>query len=135
MFRLIESAGSKFEGKYGLLNHTQTELLAMRTLDLKFNHFSTKRKIVNYIDTPSDASKLHLAAQGCVLADFAILVVDASEPIPQEIKERLIAAQTMGVRDLIILVNKADRMAFEKQLIGQVMDVVRQLAQKVGFST
>ena len=86
----------------------------MRTLEIKFNQFSTKRKIVNYIDTPSGLSKLHLAAQGCTLADFAILVIDSSEPIPSEVKEQLIVAQTIGVRDLIILANKADRWAFEK---------------------
>ena len=80
MNQFVQSYGLDYDHMYHLLFHkTRMEAELQTTLELGFRYFRTERKEVTVFDTPSRADKLKFMQQACVMADIAILVVDASE--------------------------------------------------------
>jgi elongation factor 1-alpha len=72
---------------------------------------------------------------GTSQADAAILVVAAPDGIMAQTKEHMFLARTLGVKQLIVAINKMDdtKPPYDKNRYEQVKDEVHKLAKSVGY--
>lgn len=70
---------------------------------------------VSFIDVPGHEMLMATMLSGAAIIDAAILVIAVNEPCPKpQTKEHLVALQVKGVKDIIIVQNKADLVSKEE---------------------
>ena len=66
-------------------------------------------RTISFIDAPGHETLMATMLSGAAIMDGALLLVAANEECPQpQTKEHLIALQTMGIKNIIIIQNKID---------------------------
>ena len=105
------------------------------TIDVAHKRFDTDKYYVTIIDAPGHRDFVKNMITGTSQADAAILVVAAPEGIMAQTKEHMFLARTLGVKQLIIAINKMDdtKPAYDKAKFEAVKDEVTKLAKSVGY--
>lgn len=104
------------------------------TIDIGYNEFETPHKRFTIIDLPGHKDFLKNMITGTSDADAAVLVVDAREgPMPQT-KEHIYLSKASGVDQIIVAVNKMDRINYEKQRFEEVKEEISKILTVIGFS-
>jgi elongation factor Tu len=86
-----------------------------------------------HIDCPDHADYVKNMITGAAQIDGAILVVSAADgPMPQT-REHIRLARQVGIRDMVVFLNKAD-MIDDEELLGLVESEVRDLLYEYGFA-
>ena len=71
-------------------------------------------RVVSFVDSPGHESLMANMLSGSALIDGAMLVIAANEKVPQpQTKEHLLALQTLGIQQIVLVQNKADLVSFE----------------------
>lgn len=71
-------------------------------------------RVVSFVDSPGHESLMANMLSGSALIDGAILVVAANEKVPQpQTKEHLLALQTLGIKQVVLVQNKVDLVSYE----------------------
>ena len=71
-------------------------------------------RVVSFVDSPGHESLMANMLSGSALIDGAMLVVAANEKVPQpQTKEHLLALQTLGIKQIVIVQNKVDLVSYE----------------------
>jgi elongation factor 1-alpha len=70
---------------------------------------------------------------GASQADAAILVVDANEGVQAQTKEHVFLARTLGINQLVVAINKMDKVNYDRERYQQVKDDVTKLIRMVGY--
>lgn len=71
-------------------------------------------RVVSFVDSPGHESLMANMLSGSALMDGALLLVAANESVPRpQTKEHLLALQTLGVRQIVIVQNKVDLLSYE----------------------
>ena len=71
-------------------------------------------RVVSFVDSPGHESLMANMLSGSALIDGAILVIAANEKVPQpQTKEHLLALQTLGIQQIVLVQNKADLVSYE----------------------
>ncbi len=66
-------------------------------------------RVVSFVDSPGHESLMANMLSGSALMDGAILLVAANEKVPQmQSKEHLLALQTLGIKQIVVVQNKVD---------------------------
>ncbi len=74
-------------------------------------------RVVSFVDSPGHESLMANMLSGSALMDGALLLVAANEKVPRpQTKEHLLALQTLGIKQIIILQNKVDLMGYNDVL-------------------
>ena len=74
-------------------------------------------RVVSFVDSPGHESLMANMLSGSALMDGALLLVAANEKVPRpQTKEHLLALQTLGIRQIVIVQNKVDLLAYEDAL-------------------
>eukprot|EP01091_Cochliopodium_minus_P008404 TRINITY_DN1901_c0_g1_i1.p1 TRINITY_DN1901_c0_g1~~TRINITY_DN1901_c0_g1_i1.p1 ORF type:complete len:448 (-),score=111.79 TRINITY_DN1901_c0_g1_i1:141-1484(-) len=114
------------------------------TIDISMRKFETNNFIFSMIDVPGHRDFIKNMIRGSSQADMGLLVVSA---IPSEFemgisktgqtREHAILALTMGVKQLIVAVNKMDdrRVNYSESRFNEVKEEVSKLLKKIGFKT
>ena len=110
------------------------------TIDLAFRKFETKSKYFTIIDAPGHADFVKNMITGASQADAAILVVSGKKGEMEvgvaangQTREHAYLAQTLGVKQLVVAVNKADAYDYSEQRYNEVKDAVSDLLKNIGF--
>ena len=105
------------------------------TIDVAHKRFDTDKYYVTIIDAPGHRDFVKNMITGTSQADAAILVVAAPEGIMAQTKEHMFLARTLGVKQLIIALNKMDatKPAYDKATYESVQAEVSKLAKSVGY--
>lgn len=105
------------------------------TIDVAHKRFNTDKYYVTIIDAPGHRDFVKNMITGTSQADAAILVVAASEGIMAQTKEHMFLARTLGVKQMIIAINKMDATnpPYDKNRFEQVKADVQKLAKSVGY--
>ena len=105
------------------------------TIDVAHKRFDTDKYYVTIIDAPGHRDFVKNMITGTSQADAAILVVAAPEGIMAQTKEHMFLARTLGVKQLIVALNKMDdtKPAYDKARFEAVKGEVDKLAKSVGY--
>lgn len=107
------------------------------TIDVAHKRFDTDKYYVTIIDAPGHRDFVKNMITGTSQADAAILVVAAPEGVMAQTKEHMFLARTLGVKQLIVAINKMDdtKPAYDKNRYEEVKNEVSKLAKSVGYKT
>lgn len=76
-----------------------------------------KERTISFVDAPGHETLMATMLSGAAIMDGALLLVAANEECPQpQTKEHLIALQTIGIKNIIIIQNKIDIVTKEDSL-------------------
>jgi len=105
------------------------------TIDVAHKRFDTDKYYITIIDAPGHRDFVKNMITGTSQADAAILVVAGPEGIMAQTKEHMFLARTLGVKQMIIAINKMDdtKPPYDKAKFEAVKDEMQQLAKSVGY--
>jgi elongation factor 1-alpha len=105
------------------------------TIDVAHKRFNTDKYYITIIDAPGHRDFVKNMITGTSQADAAILVVAAPEGIMAQTKEHMFLARTLGVKQMIVALNKMDdtKPAYDKARFETVKAEVDKLAKSVGY--
>ncbi len=82
-------------------------------------------RVVSFVDSPGHESLMANMLSGSALIDGAMLIVAANEKVPQpQTKEHLLALQTLGIKQIVLVQNKVDLVSYEDAL-SNYSDIVK----------
>src|SRR6201987_592464 len=90
------------------------------TIDVAYRYFSTPRRKSIIADTPGHEQFTRNMATGASTADAAIVLVDARKGVLPQSRRHAYIATLLGVRHIIVAVNKMDLVGYEAQTFSSI---------------
>ncbi|MBN1801468.1 MAG: translation elongation factor EF-1 subunit alpha [Candidatus Lokiarchaeota archaeon] len=110
------------------------------TIDLAFRKFETPSKYFTIIDAPGHADFVKNMITGASQADAGILVVSGKKGEMEvgiaangQTREHAFLANTLGVKQLVVAINKVDNWEYNEDRFNECKDAVSDLLKIVGF--
>ncbi len=105
------------------------------TIDVAHKKFDTDKYYFTIIDAPGHRDFVKNMITGTSQSDAAILVVAAPDGVMAQTKEHMFLARTLGVKQMIIAINKMDdtKPAYDKNRFEEVKAEVTKLSKSVGY--
>ena len=135
--RQADSIGKKsFEFAYSM-DKTMEERTRGITIELSFESFETKDRKINIIDAPGHKDFIKNMITGASEADVGILVIDTLDThqkgLQPQTKEHSFLLFTLGINQLIVVLNKMDRTKYSKEIYENVKEQMRFFLNSIGF--
>lgn len=74
-------------------------------------------RVVSFVDSPGHESLMANMLSGSALMDGALLLVAANEKVPRpQTKEHLLALETLGIQQIVVVQNKVDLLTYKEAL-------------------
>jgi bifunctional enzyme CysN/CysC len=118
-----ERRGMPFEWSF-LLDSLQTERDQGITIDTTQIGFRTRHRDVVLIDAPGHAEFLRNMITGAAQADAALLLIDAFEGVRDQTRRHGYLLHLLGVKQVAVIVNKMDRVGFDRQRFQAISDEI-----------
>jgi len=81
------------------------------------NKNSELSRVVSFVDSPGHESLMANMLSGSALMDGALLVVGGNQKVPQlQTEEHLLALQTLGIKQVVVVQNKVDLLSYQEAL-------------------
>jgi len=105
------------------------------TIDVAHKKFDTDKYYFTIIDAPGHRDFVKNMITGTSQSDAAILVVAAPDGVMAQTKEHMFLARTLGVKQMIIAINKMDdtKPPYDKKRFEEVKAEVTKLSKSVGY--
>jgi len=103
------------------------------TIDVAYRYFATARRSFIVADTPGHEQFTRNMATGASNADLAIVLVDARKGLLTQTHRHSIIVSLLGVRHVILAVNKMDLVDFSETVFRQIEADYRTFAESLGF--
>lgn len=103
------------------------------TLDLNYADFATRNRKVHLIDAPGHQDFVRSMISGTTGADAALLVIDVAEGVMPQTREHAQLANAMGLRQVIVALNKIDRVGYDAKRISATAAEVREFLGGFAF--
>jgi elongation factor 1-alpha len=103
------------------------------TIDLAHKKFETDKYYFTIIDAPGHRDFVKNMITGASQADAAILVVAADDGIMPQTREHAALAFTLGVGQLVIVINKMDLVGYKEDVFNKLKSEVTDLLRAVGY--
>lgn len=105
------------------------------TIDVAYRFFaSSKRKFI-VADTPGHEQYTRNMVTGASTADVAVLLVDARQGLLTQTRRHAYLVSLMGIRHVVLAVNKMDLVAFDATTFSRIKDAFEQLAKPLEFES
>jgi len=121
-----------FEFAYAL-DATREERTRGVTIDLSHMKFETPKYYFTIIDAPGHRDFIKNMITGASQADAAILIVSAKEGIQAQTREHAYLLKVLGVKQLIVGMNKVDAINYNEAEYNKVKEEVTKLLKTVGY--
>ncbi|MBN1377064.1 translation elongation factor EF-1 subunit alpha [Candidatus Woesearchaeota archaeon] len=105
------------------------------TIDLAHKKFETSKYDFTIIDAPGHKDFIKNMITGASQADVGVLVVAANDGVMAQTKEHVFLSKTLGVDQLIVVVNKMDMVDYKQDKFEAVKKDVEGLLKTVGYKT
>jgi elongation factor Tu len=102
------------------------------TINIAHVEYETERRHYAHVDMPGHADYVKNMITGAAQVDGAILVVSAQDGAMPQTREHVLLARQIGVRHLVVALNKADSAA-DPELLDLVELEIRELLSGYGF--
>jgi elongation factor 1-alpha len=103
------------------------------TIDLSHQKFVSDKFEFTIIDAPGHKDFIKNMITGTSQADAAVLVVAATDGVMEQTKEHLFLCKTLGVKQLIVAVNKMDAVKYDQAKFDEAKKGMEELMSKIGF--
>ncbi len=103
------------------------------TIDLAHRKFESSKYYYTIIDAPGHRDFVKNMITGVSQADAAVLVVSAVEGPQAQTKEHIFLARTLGIKQLIIAVNKLDRENYSQDAFNKTKAAVSEILKSIGY--
>ena len=130
---LCEASGKPFEYAFLLdaLEEEREQGITIDTMQVKFR--SSAREYI-IIDAPGHKEFLKNMVTGAASADAAMLVIDAFEGVQEQTKRHGLLLRILGLRQIIVVVNKMDLVEYSKKVFEDVRDEYREFLAKLNIA-
>lgn len=105
------------------------------TIDVAFRFFATARRKFIVADTPGHEQYTRNMVTGASTADVAVLLVDARQGLLTQTRRHAFLVSLMGIRHVVLAVNKIDMVAFDAGTFNQIKEAFEQFAKPLGFES
>ncbi len=108
------------------------------TIDISHTKLETPKYFFTIIDAPGHKDFIKNMITGASQADAAVLVVDVEERdekgglMPQT-KEHIFLARTLGIGQIIVAINKMDKVNYDQKKFEETKELVSKLLKMVGY--
>jgi sulfate adenylyltransferase large subunit len=104
------------------------------TIDVAYRHFATPRRRFLIADTPGHAQYTRNMATGASTADAAVILIDARHGLTEQSRRHAFIAWQLGIRHLVIAVNKMDLVGFDAAVFDAIQHTFRAAAAQFAGS-
>ncbi|RTM06094.1 MAG: sulfate adenylyltransferase subunit CysN [Hyphomicrobiales bacterium] len=103
------------------------------TIDVAYRFFATPKRKFIVADTPGHEQYTRNMATGASTADLAIVLIDARQGVLRQTRRHSIIASLLGIRHIVLAVNKIDLVGFDKAVFDQIVADYGEFAKDLGF--
>jgi elongation factor 1-alpha len=105
------------------------------TIDIAHQEFDTDTYYFTIVDCPGHRDFVKNMITGASQADNAVLVVAADDGVQPQTREHVFLARTLGIGELVVAVNKMDKVEYDESRYRAVVEEVKKHLGQVRFST
>ena len=105
------------------------------TIDVAYRFMTTPRRSFMVADTPGHEQYTRNMATGASNADLAVMLVDARKGILTQTRRHAFIAGLMGIRHVVLAVNKIDLVEFSQARFDAITAEFRACTEGLDFST
>src|ERR1700678_622501 len=105
------------------------------TIDVAYRYATTPTRKFIIADCPGHVQYTRNMATGASTADLALVVIDVASGLKEQTRRHLCIAALLGVRSIIVAVNKMDMVAWSDLAFRAVVDEIETLSRELGFSS
>src|ERR1700722_8056142 len=103
------------------------------TIDVAYRFFETPTRRFLLADTPGHEQYTRNMVTGASTADLAVLLIDARKGILPQTRRHAAIASLLGIRQVVLAVNKMDLVDFEEAVFAAIRHDFRTLLGKLAF--
>ncbi len=115
------------------MDRTKEERARGVTIDLAHKDFKTNKYYFTIIDAPGHRDFVKNMITGASQADAAVLVIDAKDGVQPQTKEHAFLSRTLGIKELIVAVNKMDSVNYDEKRYKEVQEEASKLLKSIGY--
>jgi bifunctional enzyme CysN/CysC len=104
------------------------------TIDVAYRYFQTDKRRFILADAPGHEQYTRNMATGASRADLAVLLVDARKGLLAQTHRHATIAALLGVRQIILAINKMDLVDFSQTVFGNIVHGFRGFADRLGIA-
>lgn len=104
------------------------------TIDVAYRYFSTDKRQFIIADTPGHEQYTRNMATGASRCDLAIVMVDAGRGIQTQTRRHTLICHLLGIRHIIVAVNKMDSVAYRHSVFQQIKDDYREMVADLSIA-
>jgi sulfate adenylyltransferase large subunit len=105
------------------------------TIDVAYRYFATRRRSFIVADTPGHEQYTRNMATGASTADVAVILLDARKGLTAQTRRHLFIVSMLGIRRVMIAVNKMDLVAFSRERFDLIADQCRDVAGRLDLAS
>ncbi len=103
------------------------------TIDVAYKKFTGQKNTFTIIDAPGHRDFVKNMITGTSQADAGVLVVACKEGPQPQTKEHAFLAQVMGLKQLIVAINKMDEVRYDEAKFKEVADTMKKILTGIGY--
>jgi sulfate adenylyltransferase large subunit len=105
------------------------------TIDVAYRYATTPTRKFIIADCPGHVQYTSNMATGASTADLALVVLDVASGLKEQTRRHLCIAALLGVRSIIVAVNKMDAVDWSKLAFDRVVDEIVTLSRELDFTS
>jgi len=120
-----------------IMDAFQEEREGGMTIDIMHTPFESKKRSYMFIDCPGHHEFIKNMITGTSHADAALLIVSAKEGegVQDQTKEHAWLVKTLGINQMVVVVNKMDTAGYKEDVYKNIVKDVRALLGSMGYDT
>lgn len=103
------------------------------TIDVAYRYFSTEQRSFILADTPGHVQYTRNTVTGMSTSQVVVLLIDVRSGIVEQTRRHLHVAALLGVREVILAVNKIDLIAYNEAPLREIEAEAQALAKRLGI--
>jgi sulfate adenylyltransferase subunit 1 len=104
------------------------------TIDVAYRYFATPERTFILADTPGHEQYTRNTVTGASTADVVVILTDARTGVVAQTRRHATVAALVGVRHLLLAVNKIDLVDYDEQVFRRIADEFASYATGLGIS-
>ena len=105
------------------------------TIDVAYRYATTPSRKLIIADCPGHVQYTRNMATGASTADLALVVLNVEHGLKEQSRRHLCIAALLGVRTIVVAVNKMDEVNWSQSAYLSVVDELETLANELGFES
>ena len=105
------------------------------TIDVAYRFFATDKRKFIVADTPGHEQYTRNMATGASNSDLAVILIDARKGVLTQTRRHAYIASLLGIRHIVLAVNKIDLMDYSQQVFDDIVSDFRQFSARLNFQS